>query len=71
MKPYIKVILIVFFAILVLSSLFSLLGAVLGIAFGVIGTALGFVWRVIFSPLILIVLIIFIVTKVAKKNSSR
>ena len=68
MKPFVKIILIVFVGILIISSLFSLLGAVLGIAFGVFGTVLGFIWRVIFSPALLILLIIWIVSRVVKKR---
>ena len=70
MKPFVKTVLIVFVGILIISSLFSLLGAVLGIAFGVIGTVLGFVWRVIFSPALLILAIIWIVSRIVKKRSS-
>ena len=70
MRPIFKIILIIFISILVISSFFSLLGAVLGIAFGVIGTILSFVWRVIFSPAILIVIVILIVTRIDKKRKS-
>ena len=66
MKTFLKIVLLVFICILVGSSLFSLLGAVLGVTFGAVGTALGFVWRVIFSPAMLVVLIVWIVSRIVK-----
>ena len=71
MKPAVKITLIVIIAILLISSIFSMLGALLGIAFGVIGAAFGFAWRVIFSPIILIVCIVWLVSKIAKNNQRR
>ena len=71
MKTFLKIILIIFIGVVAISALFSLLGAVLGIAFGVVGTLFGFVWRVIFSPAIVIVLIVFVVLKLRKKSGQR
>ena len=71
MKPWVKIVLIVFICILAASCIFSLLGTVLGIIFGAIGTMFGFLWRVIFSPIILIVLVVWIVSRVTNKRSSR
>ena len=70
MKPAYRVILIVLIAIILISSVFSLLGAVLNFTFGVIGAAFGFVWRVIFSPIIAIVCIVWLVMKLAKRPPS-
>jgi len=53
------------------AALLGLFGAVLGITFGILGAAFGFLWRVIFSPLILIVLIVWIVFRVRKKPSAK
>ena len=70
MRLIFKVLLAVFILILLGSAVFSLLGAVLGITFGIIGTALGFVWRVIFSPAMLVIVIIWIIYKLTRKAAN-
>jgi uncharacterized BrkB/YihY/UPF0761 family membrane protein len=68
MVLFLYVILFIFVGVLIISSVFSLIGAVLGITFGAIGAALGFAWQVIFSPAILVVFIIWLVYRFAKKR---
>ena len=70
MKTFLKVSLIVIVCLIVASALFSLLGAVLNITFGVIGNLFSFIWRVIFSPAILIVFVVWIIVKFKKKPKS-
>ena len=70
MRPYLKLILVVVIGILCVSALFNFLGAVLGITLGIIGSVLGFIWRVVFSPVLLILMILFIISRVNKKKQS-
>jgi len=70
MKPIFKTILYIIIAILIISCLSSVLGAVLHLSFGIIGSVFKFIWRVIFSPAILIVFVVLIVTRVTNKRSS-
>ena len=65
---FITLALVAFIVLLVVCSVVSLLGAVLGITLGVVGTALAFAWRVIFSPLMLVVVIVWVVAKVHKSS---
>ena len=67
MKTFFKIAFIVIICLVVASALFSLLGAVLNITFGFIGSMFGFAWRVIFSPIIIIVFIVWLVVKFGKK----
>ena len=70
MKMFLRLLLIIVIGVVCASALFSFLGAVFSITFGIIGTALGLVWRIIFSPALLILLILFIVTRVSRKKRS-
>jgi len=71
MKNFFRILLIVLVCVIFISALFSLLSAVLGIAFGIIGSTLNFLWRVIFSPVVVIAIIIFVVIKLRKKPDSK
>ena len=68
MRNILRLLLIVVIFMVCASALFSFLGTVLGFTFGIVGTVFRFVWRVIFSPGLLIVLILFIVYGVNKKK---
>ena len=70
MRMFLRILLILVIGIGCISALFSFLGAVLGFTFGIISAALGFMWRVIFSPVLLILLILFIVSRVSKKKQN-
>ena len=71
MKPAYKIALIVFVVIFLITGVFSLLGSVLRITFGVIGAFFSFIWRVIFTPIILIVFVIWLVNKFVKKPPAK
>lgn len=70
-RASLKLLLVVLIGIVCLSALSSFLLAVLGVTFGFLGSVLGFLWRVIFSPVLLILLILFIVNKVSKTRQSK
>ena len=70
MRMFLRLLLVIVIGVGCLSALFSFLGAVLGFTFGVIGVVLGFIWRFIFSPVLLILLVLFVVSRVNKKKQS-
>lgn len=67
MRTIFRVILIIIVIALAASALFSVIRAVLGITTGFLGATFRFVWRIIFSPVILILLIVWLVVRVRKK----
>ena len=71
MKPVIRILLIALACLIVASALSSLIGAVLDATFGIIGTVLSFVWRVIFSPAILVIAIVWIVYRLGKRKKMK
>ena len=68
MRMFLRLLLIIVIGVGCISALFSFLGTVLNITFGVIGAVLGFAWRFVFSPVLLILLILFAVTRFSKKK---
>jgi len=70
MRTFLKLLLIIVIGVGCISALFSFLGAVLNITFGIIGAVFGFAWRFVFSPALLILLILFAVTRFSKKRHS-
>lgn len=68
MKTLFIVILGICLGIIVISGVFTLLGAIFSITFGIIGSVIGWIFKFLFSPAILVVIIIFLAYKLSKKS---
>jgi len=71
MRTFLTVLLVIVICLFVICALFSFLGALMGITFGAIGLALGYVWRVVLSPAILIVFIVWVVVRLSKRSAKK
>lgn len=71
MRNFVKILVIILACVVCVSALLSFLGTVLGATFGVIGSLFGFLWRVVFSPAVLVVLIIIGAVKLSKNRRNK
>jgi len=70
LKPVLKIVLLLLIGVVLVSTIFGLLGAVLGTTFGIAVDIISFIWRVLLRPAALVVLIVWIVSLVRKKRSA-
>jgi len=54
--------------LLIVSGLFTLIGAVFSLTFGIISVIMSMVWKILFSPLGLIVIVVYIIYRVNRKS---
>ena len=55
--------------IFVIGGAFTLIGALLGLTFGIIGSAIGAVFKIMFTPGVLVLIIIILAYKLNKKSA--
>jgi len=71
MKNFIKILFWIFVALFLISGVFKLLGAILNVTFGIIGAIMSFIWNIVFNPIVLILVIIYLIYRFSKKSSSK
>jgi hypothetical protein len=59
----------IFVGVALIGGAFSLIGAILGITFGIIGATIAGISKIIFTPAILVLIIIILAYKLNKKSS--
>ncbi|MDR3120775.1 MAG: hypothetical protein LBU58_05520 [Clostridiales bacterium] len=68
MKTLFMVLLGLFLGIFLIGGIFGLLGAIIGGVFALIGGVIGLVWKVLFTPAILVLIIVVLAYKLNKKS---
>ena len=68
MKTMAKVLIGLFIGLFAISGVIALISAVVGMTFGVIGLIFSFVWKILFNPIVLVIIIIVLAYKLNKKS---
>lgn len=62
-----SIIVFIVVALLIISGVFTLLGALFSLTFGIIGGIMSLIWRILFSPLGLIIIIGYVIYRSTRK----
>jgi len=68
MKKIIKTLFWIFIVLFLISGVFKLLGAILNVTFGIIGAIMSFIWSIVFNPVVLILVIIYLIYRFSSKS---
>jgi len=63
MMYFLTVILVVVLVLFAVSGVFALFGSIVGFTFGVLGSVMAVIWDIMFSPLPIIVLIVWLICR--------
>ncbi len=63
-------ILAIVIALLIISGAFVLFGTVVGVTFGVFGAIMGAIWNVLFSPIPVIVFVVWLIFRRSRAKTS-
>jgi len=69
MKNLFMVVLIICIGIFAIGGAFTLLGTLFSLTFGLVGSILSWVFKVLFTPAVLILVIIVLAYKLSKKSA--
>lgn len=70
MRGIIGVFLGIFLVVFVVSGFFTLFGAMLSLTFGLFGAVISILWKIVFNPVILLLVIVLLVYRLNKKSLS-
>lgn len=62
-----SIIVFIVVALLIISGVFTLLGVLFSLTFGIIGGIMSLIWRILFSPLGLIIIIGYVIYRSTRK----
>ena len=68
MKYFLLVLSVLCVGVFVAGGVFSLLGFIFSVTFGVVGTVVGWLFRVLLTPAVLILVIVFLAYKLKRKS---
>lgn len=68
MSKFLTALVAIVVALATISGAFMLIGAVFSLTFGIIGVIMSAIWKIVFSPLGLIIIVIYIIYRVTRKS---
>lgn len=68
MSKFLTALVAIVVALAIISGAFMLIGAVFSLTFGIIGVIMSAIWKIVFSPLGLIIIVIYIIYRVTRKS---
>ena len=71
MRIFGLVMFVILVAMLAISGVFGLLGIAFGLTFGIIGAVMSIIWRIVFNPFALILLIVLICTLSKRRRPAK